>query len=66
MIRAIGKGEIVAGASLGLYLLGLGALGGIVYERCRFAERRIAIVRRLEAEKEAWHARMMEIERTAR
>ena len=67
MRLSIGKRGVVLGfVGLGVYLLGLGALGGIVYERWRFSERRIQIVHRLEAEKQAWHSRVMEIERAPR
>jgi hypothetical protein len=67
MARANGKRGIMLGvAGLGLYLFTLGVLGGIVYERWRFSQRRVAIVRRLEAEQRAWHARMMDLEHASR
>ena len=53
-------------AALGVYVLGMGALGGIVYERWTFGERRVQIVRRLDAERRAWQARMMELELAGR
>lgn len=47
----------------GLYLLGLGFLGGIVAERVRFDHQRLAVLNRYDEALKNWHAYLMGLEK---
>jgi hypothetical protein len=51
--------------ALGLYLLGLGFLGGMAAERIRFDQRRTAVLDRYNDTIREWHQFRMLIERQA-
>src|SRR5262249_5316691 len=55
--------RIVLSLLIGLYLLGLGALLGVIAERMRFDQRRASVLARYEALLNARRAAMMTIER---
>jgi hypothetical protein len=49
--------------ALGLYLLGLGFLGGMAAERMRVDARRDAVLRQYDDVLQRWHTVLMEIEK---
>jgi hypothetical protein len=49
--------------TLGLYLLGLGFLGGMAAERMRVDARRDAVLRQYDDMLQRWHTVLMEIEK---
>lgn len=49
--------------ALGLYLLGLGFLGGMAAERMRVDARRDAVLRQYDDMLQRWHTVLMEIEK---
>jgi len=49
--------------ALGLYLLGLGFLGGMAVERMRVDARRDAVLRQYDDMLHRWHTVLMEIEK---
>jgi len=51
---------------LGLYLAGLGFLGGIVAERIRFDTQRKVVLQRFDEAVRQWHAYLITLEREAR
>ena len=55
----------VLGGGFGLYLIGLGFLGGIVAERVRFDHQRLAVLNRYEEALSKWKAYQMGLEKAA-
>lgn len=55
----------VLGSGFALYLLAMGFLAGIVVERIRFDQHRIAVLARYEAAVRQWHVFVMQLEKTA-
>ncbi len=53
----------ILGGGFGLYLIGLGFLGGIVAERVRFDHQRLAVMNRYEDALGKWQAYRMELEK---
>jgi hypothetical protein len=58
--------RLVAAVGVGLYVAGLGFLGGMLTERLRFDQRRAEVLRALGAAERQVHARLMDLERSAR
>ena len=55
----------ILGGGFGLYLIGLGFLGGIVAERVRFDHQRLAVLNRYEEALSKWKAYQMGLEKAA-
>ena len=53
------------GGGLGLYLAGLGFLGGVVAERVRFDRQRVKVIRRYDKAVRMWHAYLIKLEQAA-
>ncbi len=54
----------ILGGGLGLYLVGLGFLGGVVAERVRFDHQRTEVVRQYDKALRKWQAYLMKLEQT--
>jgi hypothetical protein len=54
--------RIVLGASIGLYFLGLGFVGGMAWERIQFDRHRTALVSTLQRQADRLHAHLMVFE----
>ena len=55
----------ILGGGFGLYLIGLGFLGGIVAERVRFDHQRLAVMNRYEEALRKWQGYLMGLEKAA-
>jgi len=52
----------ILGGALGLYLIGLGFVGGIAGDRIRFDRQRTAVLTRYDEAGQQWHAYLMQLE----
>ncbi len=55
----------ILGGGFGLYLIGLGFLGGIVAERVRFDHQRLVVLNRYDEALKKWQAHLMSLEKAA-
>jgi len=54
----------ILGGALGLYLIGLGFVGGIAADRIRFDRQRTAVLTRYDEAVRQWHTYLMQLELT--